>query len=314
MKYKLYIPAYLLILIAVGFQSAFAQSRVQNTFDIQGRLLDKDNKPYKDGEYSLTFRLYDGVRENPLYEEKDTKVNVLHGVFNYTLGAGQYNLPKFDQELLLGIQIAGEAELKPRLRIGSVPTASIAKEAKFADTAKFSLSSETSHFSVRSDTATYALNTSVPIGCIMPFAGTPDRLPQEWMICDGRALSSKVYPDLKFVIGTNWGTGEGKEIDFNIPDLRGLFLRGVDDGAGRDPKAYARESYKPGANSGAGVGSYQASSDGRDDDCDGIPETLFGGGKPSGNTLSSKYKNTYSSAKSEARPKNVAVFYIIKVK
>lgn len=51
--------------------------------------------------------------------------------------------------------------------------------------------------------------------------------------CDGRAISRINYSELFSLIGTAFGTGDGVTT-FNIPDYRGLFLRGWSGGSGRD--------------------------------------------------------------------------------
>jgi microcystin-dependent protein len=68
------------------------------------------------------------------------------------------------------------------------------------------------------------LITSLPIGSILPYgAGTN---PNGFLICDGSAISRSTYASLYAVIGTVWGVGDGSTT-FNIPDLQGIFLRGV---------------------------------------------------------------------------------------
>ncbi len=57
--------------------------------------------------------------------------------------------------------------------------------------------------------------------------------PEGWLVCDGSAVSRTDYADLYAAIGTVWG--EGDEITtFNLPDLRGEFIRGFDAGRGVD--------------------------------------------------------------------------------
>jgi len=56
------------------------------------------------------------------------------------------------------------------------------------------------------------------------------------------------------VIGNAWG---GNTTNFNLPDCRGNFLRGVDYGVGRDPDRSGRIAIKTGGNTGDNVGSYQ---------------------------------------------------------
>ncbi|WP_273721702.1 phage tail protein [Bartonella sp. ML71XJBT] len=65
----------------------------------------------------------------------------------------------------------------------------------------------------------------LPTGFIGCFA--MERLPSGWLLCDGRSYSRDKYRDLFATIGTLWGHG-GDETTFNVPDLRGMFLRGFD--------------------------------------------------------------------------------------
>jgi microcystin-dependent protein len=86
---------------------------------------------------------------------------------------------------------------------------------------------------------------SVPVGCINWFTSNVSaNLPVGWIICDGSAYSSLAelapgvpnpYYDLFDVIGTVFGTGGANT--FKVPDLRGMFIRGLND-AGGTPAAY----------------------------------------------------------------------------
>jgi phage-related tail fiber protein len=101
-----------------------------------------------------------------------------------------------------------------------------------------------------------AVAPTLPAGVMMAFAGaTP---PDGWWLCDGRAVSPDQYPDLFRAIGGSWGDGgDGAGPLFNIPDLRGRFVRGADNGAGVDPEATARIALTQGGNTGDRVGSAQ---------------------------------------------------------
>lgn len=55
----------------------------------------------------------------------------------------------------------------------------------------------------------------------------------EILPCDGRALSRTTYSSLFSLIGTTFGAGNGSTT-FNIPDYRGVVIRGWDGGSGRD--------------------------------------------------------------------------------
>ena len=99
-----------------------------------------------------------------------------------------------------------------------------------------------------------ALSDALPVGTIVAWAGDLKSIPPDWRLCNGRSLNRGKFRALFDAIGTSWG-GDGSR-RFNLPDLRGRFLRGVDGGTGRDPDAGNRKPSKPGGNS-AGVGSVQ---------------------------------------------------------
>ena len=180
---------------------------------------------------------------------------------------------------------------------------------------------------------------TVPVGTIMAWAGEKGSVPTDWMICDGKALKTKQYPDLFDAIGWSWGKPAAKK--FNLPDLRGRFMRGVDDGADLDPDADGRDASNRGGNN-KGVGSVQD---------DAVQEhahyqlehshkysypssyafdSLVAGSTAFLRTYSSKfdtdsvapaisgaikYKNNGAvKLSSETRPKNAGVYFIIKVK
>lgn len=58
--------------------------------------------------------------------------------------------------------------------------------------------------------------------------------PEGWLICDGRAVSRSQHQMLFSRIGTRWGAGDGITT-FNLPNIRGEFIRGADLGRGVDP-------------------------------------------------------------------------------
>ncbi|WP_313818718.1 phage tail protein [Cupriavidus sp.] len=54
-----------------------------------------------------------------------------------------------------------------------------------------------------------------------------------WLKCNGGAVSRTTYAALFAMIGTTYGTGDGSTT-FNLPELRGEFIRVWDDGRGID--------------------------------------------------------------------------------
>jgi len=66
-----------------------------------------------------------------------------------------------------------------------------------------------------------------------------ENIPNGWLECDGSDLDSSEYQALYAILGTKFGSGDGGDNDFNLPDLRGVFIKGWDNGKGRD--LYASE-------------------------------------------------------------------------
>lgn len=79
-------------------------------------------------------------------------------------------------------------------------------------------------------TITGTITGVLPPGLIFPYAGPT--APTGYAICAGTAISRVTFAALFAVIGTTFGVGDGVTT-FNIPDLRGRFVAGLDGGTGR---------------------------------------------------------------------------------
>lgn len=151
-----------------------------------------------------------------------------------------------------------------------------------------------------------------PSGAVMAFAMTT--VPTGWLECNGEAISRTVYPGLFDTIGTRYGAGNGTTT-FNLPDLRGMFVRGWDHGraidGGRAIASYQADENKahnhllPGddqlslGNNHSGWTSRSAG---------GFPYDAY-----STNSGSGRIWNTSDTGGSETRPKNIAMMYCIKI-
>ena len=181
----------------------------------------------------------------------------------------------------------------------------------------------------------------VPIGTIITFAGKlenlPDEVKQRYKVCDGSALNREDFFLLFNSIKTYWGAGDGITT-FNIPDLQGIFLRGVSDLSQRDEEKGDRISINKGGNSGNNIGSYQ------DDKLGTHTHLIYDPGHfhivPLGSGWASGGKDQYArgdagfdrqfppskgqvtgikilgneNAGKDTRPKNAYVYFLIKVK
>ena len=158
-----------------------------------------------------------------------------------TLDGGRFSVPLDDSctpaikktpDLWLGVIV--DSTSLGRTRLGAVP---YALEAGSAASASGALKSQL-----------------VPPGTIVAFAGKSP--PEGWLLCDGAPVSRSMFFDLFAAVGTGWGAGDGVNT-FNLPDLRGRFLRGVDMATARDPDAKTRPASNLGGNLGDAVGSLE---------------------------------------------------------
>jgi phage-related tail fiber protein len=75
------------------------------------------------------------------------------------------------------------------------------------------------------------LDEYVPAGKVAYFAMST--APAGYLKCNGAEISRETYANLFAAIGTTFGAGD-ESTTFNLPDLRGEFIRGFDDERGID--------------------------------------------------------------------------------
>jgi len=69
------------------------------------------------------------------------------------------------------------------------------------------------------------LERDVPVSDRRNMAYAGSTVPAGYLVCNGSAVSRTTYADLFAAIGTMYGSGDGSTT-FNLPDYRGMFLRG----------------------------------------------------------------------------------------
>jgi microcystin-dependent protein len=79
---------------------------------------------------------------------------------------------------------------------------------------------------ILSKLATSVANALVPVGSLLPYAGSSSPS-SSWLLCYGQEVSRSTYSSLYAVIGDLYGAGNGTTT-FNLPDLRGRIPVGND--------------------------------------------------------------------------------------
>jgi microcystin-dependent protein len=156
---------------------------------------------------------------------------------------------------------------------------------------------------------------NIPVGTVISYAGEIVDVPAGFLVCDGREYSESDYPKLYKAIQRAWG-GDANGHTFRVPDLRGLFLRGVNDskgGAFIDPEATQRVSQN-GGNVGNKVGSVQTDTIQKHAHTftaahGVVAAKVFQG--TGGTEFGESGRSTDLFGGAETRPKNAYVYYLI---
>lgn len=99
-------------------------AQVPRLINFQGRLTEPDTgKPYPDGPYSITFRLYDQPEGGEAVWEELQTLQLVGGMFNAVLGNIEPLTPPFTTDLWLTTQVESDPEMLPRARLCSAPYA-----------------------------------------------------------------------------------------------------------------------------------------------------------------------------------------------
>lgn len=178
------------------------------------------------------------------------------------------------------------------------------------------------------------MNTNVsvflPVGTIMSYAGAINEDKEKelrklgWLYCNGQSLErTGEYGELFDAICTNYGQVDPNH--FNVPDLRGVFIRGTSGITDNDPDKNDRTSLLPDGAIGNKTGSYQGYAT-------AVPKNSFKASihynnivnrsldaGTSGVASSGKYGESNAQVSTngkggdlETRPKNKYIHYIIK--
>ncbi len=143
----------------------------------------------------------------------------------------------------------------------------------------------------------------LPVGSVMLFAGQALPDGSDWLLCDGSEVEIAAYYALYEVLGTTFGLSQDPA-KFLLPDLRGEFVRGWDNGRGVDQgRAFGsaqEQALKAHGHSVPGIAYLGV----------GAPDA--GGSLTVGGVDAAHPTQTGLGEGAETRPRNVALNYCIK--
>lgn len=93
-----------------------------STLSVQGVLRKSDGAAVPDGQYSLTFRLWDAATNGTaVHTETQSSVQVTGGIYSTLLGTTTAMTAPFDKPYYLGVTVGAGQELIPRAQLSSAP-------------------------------------------------------------------------------------------------------------------------------------------------------------------------------------------------
>ncbi|WP_299253699.1 tail fiber protein [uncultured Cytophaga sp.] len=313
------------ISIAILFFTSFLTFAQYSTkgFGFQGYAVGADGKAIASTGITVKFSLSPNIGSGITYTEEQVLTSDIYGVFTATVGTGT-NKTGGPFEVLNFTSVYYKLKVEVKKTTGGSYTTISDQALNAVPYAR-------------------AAENGVPVGSIMPFAGPVSAIPAGWIQCNGQTLdgTSAMYLQLYNVISTTWG-GTGQN-SFQVPDLRGVFLRGINDGRSdtyADPStraigsmqddAYATHNhgvtdlghthgyrdryFREAQNAPTGTGYERFSGDNNagSGNGDGDNWTWYVDGSTNNSTTGLTVNNSANGNVAETRPANAAVYYIIK--
>lgn len=202
---------------------------------------------------------------------------------------------KIAQEAITADKIASESVTNSKLAPGSVSTDKIANSS-ITQTKIATDSITTSAIVDGAVTQAKAGNMLLPSGAVMAFA--MNSAPAGWLAANGALVSTTTYASLFAAIGYTYGGSGGS---FNLPDLRGYFVRG----AGTNSDGTASGTF--GAKQADAFKSHNHT----------VVQTIDNQGSYDSGSGRPRYGGsgdvTGSTGSTETRPRNIAMLYCIKI-
>ena len=108
----------ILVIIGIFCLTALTYAAIPQVINYQGRLTDKDDNPLS-GNFLVTFRFYDVETGGQSIWEEGHILSIKNCVFNVLMGSVKPLEVDFNKDLWLGIEVASDGEMTPRIKLAS---------------------------------------------------------------------------------------------------------------------------------------------------------------------------------------------------
>jgi hypothetical protein len=114
----------IILILAIILVAGLAQARVPRTMNVQGVLTDDSGNTLPDGDYTVTFMLWDSELDGSDLWNQNVVVHQADGYFDAVLGLTEdFDPAVFTGTLWLSMQVLGDSVMEPRIQMTSVATA-----------------------------------------------------------------------------------------------------------------------------------------------------------------------------------------------
>ncbi len=195
--------------VLVGMVVTSVGQPIPQAVNYQGRLVNLDGSPFPTADYELSFAIYDaptnGIRlwgpqvfDGGSGPGRGLRIPVVQGYFSAVLGP-------VDVSSRLVAEAFGSSNRYVEVTVSNRPPIRPRQQ-------------------ILASAYAFEAGNGVPPGTVIAFASPS--VPPGWLPCDGQTVERDRYPRLWAAIGAAWGPGNANTT-FHLPDLRGVFLRGV---------------------------------------------------------------------------------------
>ncbi len=108
----------LFFIIGILCLTALTYAAIPRVINYQGRLTDKDDNPLT-GNFLVTFRFYDTETLGQSIWEEGHILNIKNGMFSVLMGSVKPLEIDFNKNLWLGMEVASDGEMTPRIKLAS---------------------------------------------------------------------------------------------------------------------------------------------------------------------------------------------------
>lgn len=151
-------------------------------------------------------------------------------------------------------------------------------------------------------------NILIPVGTVFMLFHNPTTVPNGYLKLEGQEVDKTTYQSLWSIYGTTYGASTDPN-KFKLPDMRGRFARGFDNGSGLDTGRVFGSAQLDELKSHKHTSTYQYQKANATPDDNNWSHPALGDG---GSFITKTFSDVNNTGGAETRPKNLTCIFIVK--